>query len=493
MLKDVLKGAGRDALTYFPVRFLPALTSVITVPVFTHFIDPTDYGFFYLVSAATSLTTTLATGWISPSVIRYYWACEKDGRQDSFTATTLWLALASVGGAALVLALGVLAASSRLDPGLTRLVPAALAAFLASSLVTVLQQVQRAANRAKPYARIANTVTAVVTVVSVSLVWKFGFGAIGILLGTLTGNALVLPVVIARVRGEGSIAPRHVERGLATEYASYGLPIMLANVSSWALVLSDRYILGALRNAAEVGLYAVTYGLGEKIMQLVVTPLILTMGPVMIQTFEKQGQELAQQVQTQFTRYYLMVTLPLLFGMHAVAQEFMAVFTGEDYQSAYPVLGIVAAGVLCYGLTQIAGTGVALHKKSQIIMTNTMMAAAFQITANLLLVPRFGYKAAAWNTLASYVLLLTVTWWRSRPYMSWDLPWVDIVRIGAAAAVMWGVLTLAFRDATGSVWMLLGQVGVGAAVYGVLIFAVGAIRADEREAVGGFIRRALKR
>ncbi|MDH4139975.1 MAG: oligosaccharide flippase family protein [Coriobacteriia bacterium] len=493
MLKNALRSAGRDALTYFPVRFLPALTSLITVPVFTRFIDPADYGFFYLVSAATSLTTTLATGWISPSVIRYYWPCEKEGKQDGFTATTLWLALASVGSAAIVVGLAVLALAPRLDPSLTRLVPAALGAFLASSLVTTLQQVQRAANRAKPYARVANTVTALVTVVSVCLVWRVGAGSLGILLGTLTGNALVLPVVISRMHRDGSLSPGSVDRGLVSEYASYGLPIMLANISSWALVLSDRYILGALRDAAEVGLYSVTYSLGEKIMQLVVTPLVLTMGPVMVQTWEKQGQKLAQQVQTQFTRYYLMVTLPLLLGMQAVAQEFMAVFTGPDYRSAYHVLGIVAAGSLCYGLTQIAGTGVALHKKSSIIMTNTMLAAGFQIGANLLLVPRFGYAAAAWNTLASYLLLLGVTWIRSRPYMAWHLPWTDIARIAGASGIMWVVLALAFREATGSVWMLLGQVGVGIAVYGTLVFAVGVVRRDERQAVWEFLRRAVRR
>jgi O-antigen/teichoic acid export membrane protein len=217
------------------------------------------------------------------------------------------------------------------------------------------------------------------------------------------------------------------------------------------------------------------------------------MGPVMVQTWEKQGQELAQRVQTQFTRYYLMVTLPLLLGMQAVAEDFMRVFTGPDYRSAYPILAVVSAGALCYGLTQIAGTGVSLHKKSRIIMTNTMLAAGFQISANLLLVPRFGYPAAAWNTLASYLLLLSVTWWRSRPYMAWHLPWTDIARIGLAAGVMWGVLRLAFRDPTDSVWVLLAQVGVGAAAYAVLVLAVGAIRADERAAVAAFVRRARKR
>lgn len=498
-LERILRKAGGDALTYFPVRFLPALTSLVTVPVFTGYIDPADYGLFYLVSSATSLASTLAIGWISPSVIRYYWPCEKEGKGDSLTATTLWVGAASLALAAIVLTAILWVVSPRLDPGIMRLLPIGLASMVTASLVTVLQQIQRAANRAKPYAMIANTVTVVVTVVAVLLVWRFSMGSAGILLGTVAGNLLVFPFLLRQIGKEGSLAPGHVEKKLAREYLSYGFPIMLANISSWALVLSDRYIIGALRDAAEVGVYSVTYGLGDKIMQLFVQPLSLTMGPVMVQTFEKQGQRLAERVQTQFTRYYLLVTVPLFAGIAAAGREFMVMFAGEQYHAAYHVLAIVAASTLSYGLTQIAGVGVSLHKKTKIIMTNTMLAAAVQIGANLLLVPMYGYRAAAWTTLGSYLLLLFVTWLRSRPYMEWQIPWLDVARIGASALAMWAVLTVAFPPAegiersAGLLGTLMAQVAVGMTVYLAAVVLLGAIRKSESMAVVSVFRRLLGR
>lgn len=492
-LERILRGAGSDALTYFPVRFLPALTSLVTVPVFTANIDPADYGFFYLISSATSLATTLAVGWISPSVIRYYWPCEKEDRGDQFTATTLWVALASLFAAIFVLGAIVLLALPHLEPGLVRLVPVALASMLVASLVTVLQQIQRAANRAKSFARIANSVTIVTTAVAVALVAKTSAGALGILVGTLSGNLLVLPIVLRRVAQEGSLSPKEANRELAAEYLSYGVPIMLANISSWALVLSDRYIIQAFRDAAEVGLYSVTYGLGDKIMQLFIAPLTLTMGPVMVQTFEKQGQHLAEKVQTQFTRYFLLVTVPLLAGIAAASEEFMIVFTNERYQEAYPILAIVAAGALCYGLTQIAGVGVSLHKKSKIIMTNTLIAALFQIGLNLVLVPRYGYMAAAWTTLASYVLLLSVTWLRSRPYMAWHIPWLDVARIAGSSIAMWLLLVTVFATPKDSVWLLLAEAALGVVVYTVLALLTGAVRPSERQAIGNVAKRLIRR
>jgi len=248
-------------------------------------------------------------------------------------------------------------------------------------------------------------------------------GAFGILLGVVAGNALLVPFGLRNAHSEGSLSPSRFSRKALVEFARFGLPMVPSAISSWMLVLSDRYIIGLTRTAGEVGVYSVAYGLGDKIMGLITVPLLMTMGPVMVQTFEKQGQRLAQDVQTQFTRYFMMAALPLLAGLVAVSQDFMAVFTGEQYRSAYAILPIVSASVLCNGLVQIAGNGIALHKKTTITMTNTIIAAVTQICANLVLVPRFGYSVAAWTTFGSYVVLLSLTWIRSRPFMAWKIPW----------------------------------------------------------------------
>jgi O-antigen/teichoic acid export membrane protein len=259
------------------------------------------------------------------------------------------------------------------------------------------------------------------------------------------------------------------------------------------LVLADRYIIEFTRTTAEVGMYSVAYGLGEKIMQLITLPLIIAMGPVMIQTFERQGQALAQRVQTQMTRYFALLTFPLLFGLAATSRHFMQVFTGPDYRAAFPILAIVAAGSLSYGLVQIAGNGIALHKKSTITMTNTMTAGVFNIVTNIVFVPRFGYMAAAYTTLASYALLLALTWYRSRPYMEWVIPWADLARIAAVCGAMWAAIALTLGRVPGNIGVLLAEVALGAAVYIAGLFVTGAVRADERVYVRDLAARVWRR
>ena len=492
VLKDILKSAGGDTLKYFPVRLVPALTSLVTVPVFTRLITREDYGDFFLVNSAVSLTGMLFTSWLSASIVRFYWSEERQGRLDRYVSTVVWASMISLAIGAALLAAAMVLLGGVFGDGMRRLMPIALASLLLGQFIQLMQQLMRAANRARTFATLSIASALLSAAFSVFFVAVPRWGAFGILAGVAAGNVLLLPLALRNARSEGSLSPRHVSTETVREFAAYGVPMIPAAVSSWVLILSDRYIIGLSQTAADVGLYGAAYGLGDKIMGLVTAPLLIAIGPVMVQTFEKKGQLLAQQVQTQLTRYYAMATVPLVFGLWVIARPFMDVFTGPDYRSAFPILPIVAAGVMAYGASQIANNGLAMHKKSLTMMQNTLLAAVLQVTLNLLLVPRFGYIAAAWNTLFAYAALLGLAWLRSRPYMAWRLPWSDLVRIAGASGFMAAVLVVAFRWFDSSVWLLLAEVATGIVVYAFALWASRGLRPDELEYLGD-MRRAIAR
>jgi O-antigen/teichoic acid export membrane protein len=493
MLKRALRMAGSDAARYLPVRFIPALTSLITVPLFTSAIAEADYGAFYLINSITTLGAAVGTAWLSSSAIRFYWPAKREGRLDAYTSTVLWSALAGLVSVAAVVGVGAVIARDSIGATVMRLVPIAIAYFVLNYLVTVLMQVLRAANRASAFARLSIVTTLLCTALSIVFVVPLKWGAAGIFAGVGLGSAIMLPFVLSALRNEGHLGPRNVDRSLVREFLSYGMPLVPVGISSWILVLIDRFIIEWAHGTAQVGLYSVAYGLGEKIMALLTMPLILTITPMLTQTFENQGQELAEKMQTQFTRYFLMATIPLVAGLAVVAEDFMRVFTGRDYYVAYPVLSVIAGGVMLSSLAQIAGTGLGLHKRSKLIMLNTLTAAGFNVIANVALVPRFGYMIAAYNTMAAYGLLLVLTWWRSKSFMRWHLPTAAVARIIVASAGMAALVWLIFSWAEPSVWILLAEGLTGLAIYVVLLRMIGGIRPDEAAYVREMAGRARDR
>ncbi len=493
MLKSFLKRAGSDAFKYLPVRLIPALTSLITVPIFTRAIGAEDYGNFYLVSSAVSLTAAIASAWISSSVVRFYWPSRKDGQLDRFVSTVFWVTLASLIAAGSTAVAAVWVFREALGPDLVRLAPAGAAFLVAHNLSSTMLQVLRAANRASAFSVLSVAGTLLTTAASIAFVAAFGWGSLGIIVGGIIGNAFIVPFVLSQVRVEGSISIRGADRTMLSEFLAYGVPLIPVGISSWVLVLADRYVIAAARSAAEVGLYSVSYGLGEKIMQLVGMPLLITMTPMLMEAYERHGQLLAQQVQTQFTRYYLMAAFPLTAGLAVAAEPFMRVFTGSEYWEAAPIMPVVSASVMCYGLAQIAGTGLGIHKKSRIIMYNTLGVAAFNVAANLAVVPRFGYAGAAYTTLASYLLLLGLTYLSSRPYMPWRVSWSMVLRTAGAATLMALALHTLFLHAEPSIPTLAAMVIAGILLYLIALLVTGSVRADERRYLLDGIRKAGRR
>ncbi|GAB4280896.1 MAG: oligosaccharide flippase family protein [Coriobacteriia bacterium] len=493
MLKQILKRAGGDTFKYFPVKLVPAITSLVTVPVFTRLIAREEYGYFALVNSAVGLLAVVFTNWVQGSIVRLYWTYEKEGRADEYVSTAVWSAIGSLALGVALAATGAYVLEGRLEPGLMRLVPYGLLSLAVNNSTTTAMQILRAANRSKDYSRLSITTTLVGTAASLALVVWADMGAAGILLGVVIGNAVVMPFTLRSVRQQGRLGVGHVKRDVASEFLSYGLPFVPAAISSWLLVLADRYIIGLLRGAEEVGLYAVNYNLGDKLMQLVISPFLIAVAPLLVESFEKHGEELAQRAQTELTRYYAIVTFPLLAGLAVVSRHFVTVFTGPQYHESYPVLPLVSAGAMLYGFVRIAGNGITLYKKSMIVMTNMLAAAAFNVGANLLLVGRFGYMAAAWTTIASYALLLFLAWWRGRPYMEWKPPMRELARVLAASLVMAGVVFAAFGWMEPAVWVLLVEVVAGIVVYVAALRLLGGVRADEiefvKEAAGGLLAR----
>lgn len=489
----MLSKAGKDTFRYFPVRLVPAITSLVTVPVFTRLIEREDYGHFALITSAVSLLSVLATQWVNGSIVRLYWTHEREGSHDEYVSTAIWSTVASLSALCAVTMLGVWLFRDSLPDGLLRLAPYGVLSLAVNYLVASVLQILRAGNRSKQFSRLSVLSTILGTAISLALVAWARMGAAGILLGIVVGNAMVLPFGLFSVKHQGRLSPRLFSREVMLDFMRYGFPFVPAAASSWILVMADRYVIQILRTSAEVGLYSVNYGLGEKIMQLVVAPFMTATAPVLIQTFEKKGEELTQRAQTELTRYFAMATFPLLFGMAAVARHFVEVFTGPEYHESYRVLPMIAAGAMLYGLVHVASNGITLYRKSSMIMTNTLAAAAFNVAANFVFVGRYGYIAAAWTTVASYLLLLGLTWWRGRHFMAWKPPWLDLAKVLAASLLMAGVLVGIFGRWDSTLWVLMVEVAVGIPVFAAALWALRGFRAEElalvREYAGKVVRR----
>ena len=102
-------------------------------------------------------------------------------------------------------------------------------------------------------------------------------------------------------------------------------------------------------------------------------------------------------------------------------------------------------------------------------------ALAFNVATNLALVPTYGFMAAAWLTLATEIIVMSLSMWIVCGRMG-IMPGGDhLGRIVVASAATWlGAWGLNQAGAPTLVW-----VAAGGALYAVLVVALGAVRLEE--------------
>ncbi|WP_275887804.1 polysaccharide biosynthesis C-terminal domain-containing protein [Bacillus sp. P14.5] len=85
-----------------------------------------------------------------------------------------------------------------------------------------------------------------------------------------------------------------------------------------------------------------------------------------------------------------------------------------QYYSAIKILPIIITGNIFVYYYSIYINYSYYLKKTKTIAVNTLIAALFNIVANVIFIPKFGYIAAAWTTLAAYILLFILHYLSSK-------------------------------------------------------------------------------
>jgi O-antigen/teichoic acid export membrane protein len=261
----------------------------------------------------------------------------------------------------------------------------------------------------------------------------------------------------------------------------------LGNVAMWGLRVSDLFIIRSFRPERDVGIYAVSYNISAKSIELLVALFLLSVSPLIYSTWESQGKDATEKTLTMVTRVYLILCLPAAVGLSVLAFPFVALLTTPDYYEGSRIVGFVVFSSFAWGLANIAMMGIAIKKQARRIGANQIIAASTHIGLQLLLVPRFGYVAAAISTLIGYTVLLVLQTLASRPHLTWRFPFNTLRNVMAASAVMglaaWGIYRLSGAGNKSSPVYLFLSIVVAVPTYFVCLWFLGEVKKEEKNKV----------
>ena len=187
------------------------------------------------------------------------------------------------------------------------------------------------------------------------------------------------------------------------KYWQYGmkisLPIVPHGLSQLILAQFDRIMIKKSIGDLEAGLYSFAHNVGM-IYQVVANSLDTAWTPWF---FEKMEKKEYQQIRKVANFYVGLLGLGAICLM-LISPELIVVMGGNKYNTSRSVAIPIVLAMFYSATYNFPASVEYYYKKTNIIAIGTMLAAVLNIVLNALCIPIYGFVAAAYTTVACYLL-----------------------------------------------------------------------------------------
>ena len=378
---------------YFLCSLIQRGFSVLATPIFTRLMTPEEYGKYNIFYSWYEIFGVFVS-------MRIFYGCYSQGivkfeaDKERFTASMQGLSFALVAVWMIVMRLFNSAFTN-----LTQLPSGQL------TLMLILIWTSGVFSYWSTYQRTQMRVRALIILTITAAFFKQGAGVLAVMRMEDRVTGRILSWVIVEVVLYSGLFIRQIWKGRSFfdgkywKYAvCFAFPLIPHYLSQTILASSDRIMIERLAGSDAAGIYSLGYmvSLG---MQIVNTALIHTLEPTVYRKIRDGKAGELRSIGILSMGVVAAADLLLI----CLAPELVRLFAPSAYAEAVDIIAPVTASVfIMYMYTLFAEFEFYYEKKWTITLT-TSLAAILNIALNALCIPRFGWKAAAYTTLISYL------------------------------------------------------------------------------------------
>lgn len=380
---------------YILAQFFTLGLAFITMPIFTRLMSPDEYGILSVFTSFEGVVAIVFGLGIRGAISRYYYEDKNDFFE--YLSSNIWLILIMSCTFTLSSLLFINSLQKFLNIPLG-MIYIAFAIAIPQALFQLYQAYLQAAKKSKKVATL-NAISAVIgTGIAILIMLqmtkeRYYAKAIGQSIAALV--MLVITIWYLRKNISFHINKTHLKYSLV-----FGLPIILHLLSQNILNTFDQIIINQLIGAHETGLYSVAYKIGM-IQSMVSMGILKAWTPMFYEKLNKNKIDEINILAKKYAYIVMLVAVALIF----FSREIIVILADKRYHEALGIIPVIIISYFFFFLYTMYVNYAFYEKKTKNIAVITIIAGGLNISLNYLLIPKFGYIAAAWTTLISYFAL----------------------------------------------------------------------------------------
>jgi len=458
----------RDVGLIEAVQILTNLSSFFLLPIITKSLGTYDYGLWAQINITVSLISPLALMGLSMSFVRFLSSeTDKEKIREAVYSILFFVTVSGLLASFLLYMFAEpLATFGFKESEATYFIQAGSLLILLNVIEPITLFYFRVFRQIKKFSYFT-LVEAFGKLLFILVLLKMGYGLLGVIAAILLiQGAIILIAFLTIISQIGFVIPRFT---YLREYLQFSLPLTPNTLVRWVTESSDRYLVTYFLGLNSVGIYSAACSFGS-LIQLFVSPLQLILLPELSKLYDENNIDEVIIYMSHSLRYFLLITLPAVFGLSALAKPLLSIFTTQDFLSGWLVIPIITLSGLLAGIVQIFVNTLLIVKKTEIPTYINFAAAILNVLINLFLIPLIGIVGAAISTLIAYFFMAILCTHMSLKYFKHDFYFHDIAKSVLSSVTMYFFVShfeiLTIRE-------LFEVAGMGVLVYLFVMFMLG--------------------
>lgn len=391
----MLKRFFQDGIIYGGANLLSKGVIILLVPIYARVFAPDEMGVVDMIFVFGSVVAIVVPIGIVNGVARYLPEAVDDKARRLCASSAWWFTVAAyLAFAVMAIALSDVIARSLLDGGQwSGVLRIAVIAQLCQGLQYFLQTLLRWRLRARQFV-ICNCISMVTMTVAVAvLLLAYDAGVAGVYYGQITGALVGGGLAWAYNR---DLLMPVFDRDFTKRMLVYSLPLLPALLGELVGNYVDRLAIRNLMSLQDVGVYGIGYRFAAVVGLLMagfstaITPLILT-------HYKEPG---TPEALARIFRYFTVCAVMVVAGLILFSQEILWLFVTPTYYGAQPIIPILGAALLLFGMYSFA-PGLSIAMKTRTIAAIHLATGAMNVGLSFAFTTVFGIVGAATATLTS--------------------------------------------------------------------------------------------
>lgn len=422
-IKTELKGLFRHGAIYGLAGILSRLVGFIMIPVYTHYLSPSDYGINELVGLTTEVIGIVLGLGISDAIYRFYYDKSENHTPNMVFST------ACVG----------VTVSSFFLLGFIALFSGPIAAvileessqyiFILLALITLWfnQQV----NFVYTYLRITESSTKYLYISLLKLIMALSLNIIFIVVMRMGVLGLFISNCITAALFALCLYPNLLRRvgigfywSIAKKMLRFSMPVIPSNLASLVVSASDRYFVKTFISMADAGIYSLGYKLGNVVFYLVRVPFMQIWDP---RKYALYSQNAPKEIFAQVATYFAGMMIFTGLGISIFVQDLIQVISPAEYWDAAHYVPAVTLCYIIYAMDHHVGFGILIAKKTEYWTMVNLSMGAINIGLNFLLIPAYGVWGAVGATFISLTFKVTCLYLIGKRFYYIPFEWPRLV------------------------------------------------------------------